>query len=228
MRHALAMLALCASCARALSVTLIRHGETEWNRAGRLQGASDSPLTGVGVKQCIACGQRLKDSRFDLAISSPLPRAVRTAELVLEQMSAPPPLQHDPRLAERSFGDWEGLSWSEIEQKFPNQLRSADANPRYAMPGGESRQQVLDRALAFFGELSKRKCESVLIVTHSATATLMIKKVLGLRLEQRRTFFISNLAVNVLEFDRRRNIWLLRTLGDCTHLQDLSEDPPET
>lgn len=214
-----------SAAAHALTVHVIRHGETEWNRQGRLQGAEDSPLTARGVDQAIATGQRLKNVHFDLAFSSPLPRAQRTAQLLLAELASPPQLRIDERLCERRFGGWEGKTWSEIQAEFADELRLSQEDASYAMPGGESRQETLARATAFFDELAAtsfvRRFESpsVLLVSHSGTVTSFIKHVLGLNQAQRRSFEVRNLAINIVE--RKNDTWTLRTLGDCQHLEPL-------
>ena len=205
----------------ALRVTLVRHGETEWNVQGRLQGASDSPLTDRGVAGATACGERLSRRQFRVAYTSPLPRARRTAELILAALPAPPALGVDARLSERSFGAWEGLTWPKVQSEFADELARADSDPTFAPSGGESRQETLDRAVAFMGALADERGSSddhVLVVTHSATATCLIKHVLGLRQEQRRSFEVYNNALNEFRFDAERGTWRLCTLGDCAHL----------
>jgi broad specificity phosphatase PhoE len=211
-------------CLASLRVTLIRHGETEWNSAGRLQGSSDSPLTEGGVRGAVACGQRLSTWKFDAAYTSPLPRARRTATLILNELQSPPHLQEDDRLRERCFGRWEGLEWSRIEEEFGEELSRSNSDASYAIQGGgESRQETLERVLAFLNTLPEKytrgKSASVLCVTHSATATSIIKDVLGLAQEQRRSFYVRNCAINEIEYDFRNGRWVLATLGDCAHLE---------
>ena len=91
--------------------------------------------------------------------------------------------------------------------------------------GGESRSQLLDRALGFLDALPRIHADEarILIVTHSATSTALIKHVLGLRPEQRRSFDVRNLAINTIESDSEDpTCWMLRTLGDCAHLEGLA------
>ena len=213
-----------ASCS--VHVTLIRHGQTEWNVAGRLQGASDSALTARGVQQATACGRRLCSAHFDAIYTSPLPRARRTAELVGAELNAAPSIVEDERLRERSFGDWEGLPWATIQLERAEELKLSLQDPAYAIPGGgESRSQLLDRALGFLDALPRIHADEarILIVTHSATSTALIKHVLGLRPEQRRSFDVRNLAINTIESDSEDpTCWMLRTLGDCAHLEGLA------
>jgi len=212
----------------ALRVSLVRHGETEWNRKGLLQGSGDSPLTENGVRGASACGERLRQRRFDAAYTSPLPRAYRTAELILAKSDHQTALREDSRLRERSFGRWEGLSWSDIKSKFPVERDLAEADGRYRIKGGgESRQETLERAVDFLQSLTMTHGagDNVLVVTHSATAGCLVKEVLGLRQEQRRNFQVLNCALNEFVWDAKAKAWMLCSLGDCAHLEQLKAPP---
>jgi broad specificity phosphatase PhoE len=215
-----------AARVRSLTVTLVRHGETTWNVLGKLQGSSDSPLTKLGIDQAVRCGRRLKAKQFVAAYCSPLPRARRTAELILENMDTPPPLLEDSALRERSFGAWEGLVWKDIETMFPEEIAASRADADYAIPGGgESRNENLLRVQMFLNDLLARHAPSdndescVLCVTHSATAVALIKEVLGLPQASRRSFDVRNLAINQLQHDGAG--WRVVTLGDVAHLEIL-------
>ena len=221
-RWCLALMLTTADAAAALRVTLIRHGETQWNEQGLLQGRSDSPLTANGVAGAKACGCRLRGIGLTAAYTSPLRRASTTAELILAEISSRPPLVHDERLRERCFGAWEGLSWSTIQAEFADELAATNEDPTFAPSGGgESRQETLERALQFMAELADRhgndEAAHVLVVTHSATATCLIKEVLGLRQEQRRSFDVKNTALNEFIYDAEKG-WMLSTLGDNSHM----------
>ena len=169
--------------ASSLSVTILRHAETEWNVRGMLQGSMDSPLTERGEEQARLCGERLQRQLFTTCYTSPLPRARRTAELVLRRMDQPPPIEEEDRLRERAFGDWEGLRWPDIQERFPEEVAKSKSDADYEIAGGgESRSQNLARALDFLAELPLMHSpdERVLVVTHSATAVTIMKHVLGL------------------------------------------------
>ena len=169
--------------ASSLSVTILRHAETEWNVRGMLQGSMDSPLTERGEEQARLCGERLQRQLFTKCYTSPLPRARRTAELVLRRMDQPPPIEEEDRLRERAFGDWEGLRWPDIQERFPEEVAKSKSDADYEIAGGgESRSQNLARALDFLAELPLMHSpdERVLVVTHSATAVTIVKHVLGL------------------------------------------------
>lgn len=143
------------------------------------------------------------------------------AQLILAELDAPPTLQEEPRLRERSFGRWEGLLWSQIRSDFPEDVGRSNQDANFAVAGGgESRQATLERAHDFMQDLAARhpSSERVLVVTHSGTAACLIKGVLGLRQEQPRSFTVLNCALNEMMHDDEHG-WMLRTLGDCAHLE---------
>ncbi len=151
----------------------IRHGETQWNVAGRLQGRQDTPLTANGLRQVLAVGLRLAekvhalgDVRFWV---SPLPRARQTASILSDAWAVPfDRFILEPALVERAYGAWEGLSLPEIEQTLPEQHAANAADPwAYAMPGGESRRDLADRLAAWLESLEKDATH--VVVAHSGT-----------------------------------------------------------
>jgi len=105
-----------------VTILLVRHGETEWNLQRRFQGRFDSPLTPRGVAQARAIGRRLAGLAETVAapiIASPQGRALRTAEIIREELDRPGSLDIDERLRELSIGSWDGLTYREIEARAP-------------------------------------------------------------------------------------------------------------
>ena len=100
-----------------MTIFLVRHGETEWNRARRYQGWSDSPLTARGIAQAEAIGQRLRalpEAADAEIIASPIGRARHTAEIIAQCLGRTAPVCFDERLREISIGSWDGLDRREI------------------------------------------------------------------------------------------------------------------
>src|SRR5262249_32105907 len=150
------------------SFVVIRHGETEWNVANRVQGHGDSRLTAAGRAQARSLAQRLASEHFDLLVCSDLGRALETARPLAEATGHA--IQRDARLRERNFGEGEGLSYEEIGKRYPGAFpkhavtpaqagaqfseTEADIDPDYAIPGGESRRQFHERVAAAFDSLA--------------------------------------------------------------------------
>ena len=137
------------------TVYYLRHGETVWNAAKRLQGRQDSPLSDVGESQAIRCAEILRDlfaregraaSDYDY-VSSPLGRACRTMMLVRSALGlAPDAYRTDARLAEISFGAWEGLTVEGVRARDAHLLAAREHDKwGFLPPGGESYAQVAVR-----------------------------------------------------------------------------------
>lgn len=150
---------------------VIRHGETQWNVAGRLQGRKDTPLTNNGVRQAKAVGVRLADtiaSHQGLKFwSSPLPRALQTASILAGIWTVPfEKFTQAPLLMERSFGVWEGQTSDEIKRDLSDQYRAQQTDPwDYTMPEGESRNDLKQRMQTWLATLEKQTTH--VVVTHS-------------------------------------------------------------
>ena len=201
-----------------MRILLARHGETPWNAEGRYQGQADIPLSEVGESQARALGQRLKDLRIDRAVASPLSRARRTAELALGESRAAM-LSLDHGLAEIAHGEWEGLLASEINVRDPEIMQAWRESPQTVqMPGGESLQQVFDRAWPAFA----RACEglsddaTVLVVAHDAVNRALLCQVLGMPVSNFWRFRQAPTTLNLLEGADVDHLDVVR-LNDSTH-----------
>lgn len=201
-----------------MKILLVRHGETPWNAAGRYQGRQDISLSAVGESQARALGERLREVRIDRAIASPLGRALRTAELALGEPRAAM-LTTDDGLLEIAHGDWEGLLESEIRERDPDRLRAwREAPDTVQMPGGESLQQVQDRAWPAL----ERACaglgddQTLLLAAHDAVNRVLLCRVLGLPLPQLWRFRQAPATLNLLEGKDVDHLDVVR-LNDATH-----------
>ena len=148
---------------------VIRHGETDWNASGRLQGRQDIPLNARGRAQAQAVGLALRE-RHDITtlacLSSPLQRASETLDLILAQFSAAPrALGRDARLAEKAFGDWEGLDMPTIAARYPEQHACRAREPyTFRVANGESYADVAERVRPLLEALDG----PTLLVAHGA------------------------------------------------------------
>ncbi|MBI5160041.1 MAG: histidine phosphatase family protein [Micrococcales bacterium] len=147
---------------------LVRHGETDWNVAKRIQGATDIPLNGTGRAQARTAGRLLSRRSWDGVYTSPLSRARETAELIAAEIGAPAP-RAVAELVERNYGEAEGLSWQEIERRFPEGVR---------VPGRESREAVALRvAPALLRLADAHPGESLVIVSHGGAIRSVLNAV---------------------------------------------------
>ena len=144
---------------------LARHGETDWNAAGRWQGQTDVPLNANGRVQALAVAARLRAEGVRAIATSDLWRARGTAEIVGEALGLEVVLV-DPALRERAYGDWEGLTRGECEARFPVEWARHVSDPRTPPPGGESTDALLARVVPAIHELAARLDSPTLLVTH--------------------------------------------------------------
>ncbi|MCY4528488.1 MAG: histidine phosphatase family protein [Chloroflexi bacterium] len=161
---------------------LVRHGETEWNRNGRIQGHSDVPLNESGRRQAKMLAKRLANCSISATYASDLSRATETARAIVGDTDMP--VFTDPDLREFSYGEWEGLTLKEVEDQFPLELaeRTGQGNNTFAAPGGEDTGHVLDRVRRFSAEAEKRHdpADNVLIVAHGGSIRALFVCLLGL------------------------------------------------
>lgn len=160
----------------------VRHGETDWNRERRLQGQHDIPLNAVGRGQASQSGKILRGllaetgrdaEAFDF-VSSPLGRARETMERLRAELGVRPQAYRvDPRLAEISFGRWEGFTFAELQAAEPQSpavtQRELD-KWNFVPPGGESYAQLLVRVRAWYGEIGR----DTVVAAHGGVARAMM------------------------------------------------------
>jgi len=148
-------------------IYLVRHGETDWNRERRIQGSTDIPLNNTGRGQAAATGALLSRREWDGVYASPLSRAFETAEIIATRLGLPSP-HIVPEIAERNYGDAEGLTGDEIDALFAG----AD------IPGRETRDEVGARALpAIIALAEKHPGESIVLVSHGGVIRTILNAV---------------------------------------------------
>jgi len=144
---------------------LLRHGQTPMSVQKRYAGTSDAPLTDAGVQQAAAAAKRLASAGIDVVVTSPLLRAVQTAQEVASVTGVP--VVTDDGFSETNFGIWEGLTFAEVRERWPSEMAAWLADPAVAPPGGESFTEVSERVTgALHRVLADRARQTVLIVSH--------------------------------------------------------------
>ena len=166
-------------------IYVVRHGETEWNRGGRIQGHRDSVLTALGEAQARGIGRRLAAEiehmdEFTMAVS-PLGRTRQTAELIRDELSFDPACcVEDERLKEITWGDWDGHTRDEIEEKWPGeQQRRRENHWRYVPPGGESYEMLAARVGDWLAGI--RQGSRMIVVTHGVAGRILRGLYAGLK-----------------------------------------------
>jgi broad specificity phosphatase PhoE len=172
----------------------VRHGATEWNRDGRYQGHSDSPLSEEGLAQSHEVAGALANRAIEAIYSSDLQRARFTADVIARPHNLPVHL--DERLREISLGEWEGMQVEEIAAKYPDAWRAIQQDPVHARaPFGESVDEVAQRALACLRSLAARHPSGpIVVVSHGLTLSCVQCLIDGIPLDLARQRIPPNCA----------------------------------
>jgi broad specificity phosphatase PhoE len=174
---------------------MLRHGETAWNTERRMQGSKNSDLTPRGRVQALAMGRTLKaelerEPGPTIFLRSPLGRTRETSEIVGRELGiASAEWREDIRLAELSYGTWEGFSWAEIEIDHPTALADWRADPHgYCPPGGETHIDLRRRCEAVLTEIATSGTRTV-VVSHGVSGAVV--RGLNLGLDARAMFVLE-------------------------------------
>lgn len=153
---------------------IVRHGETDWNAAGRWQGQTDIPLNDLGQRQASALGEYLRKIPIDRIVSSDLSRAYKTAELATQTHRLP--IETDLRWREFHAGILEGKTWKEMNEQYPEVIAGMHADwYGHAFPNGESRRQLQRRAATAFDELlADERGHHIAVFTHGTTIRVLL------------------------------------------------------
>jgi len=157
---------------------LFRHGETDWNREGRLQGHTDTALNDTGLAQAKALGETLRIHRLDAVVSSDLSRALTTAQIVAGALSIP--LFTDAGLRETNVGAAEGILWSDAKTRFSEGLTERwYSEGDVAFPGGETGIATRTRGLAALRRFATQQpYRRIGVSTHGAMVRQLMKHAL--------------------------------------------------
>lgn len=163
-------------------LVLLRHGQTDYNVEGRMQGHIDSMLTAEGREQATDAAPAIARLTPALLISSDLQRAVDTADIV--GAAAGLPVKLDPRLRETNLGDWQGRTVADIESDWPGAIATWRSDPAWAPPGGESRLEVVRRSRPVVeeidDELAGGEDTTVVLVAHGGLIAGLVSALLAL------------------------------------------------
>ena len=213
-------------------ILLARHGQTSWNLGAgqvRYRGQTDIPLDEVGHAQAHALAQRLADEPIAGIYTSPLQRAVQTAQPTAEQVGQPV-IPH-PGLLDMNLGEWQGLTHTEAARRYPEVYRRwLEAPHTVTLPGGENLATVLDRGKAAVTELIARHAgETMLLVGHQVVNKVLVCWLLGLDNDGppgRHYWRVTqdNACLNI--FVHADSVFRVVTLNDTCHLRGKSQKAP--
>jgi phosphoserine phosphatase len=201
---------------------LIRHGETDWNRAGKFQGQIDVPLNDHGRKQASLAAEFLKTIQIDFGFTSSMLRPKETAEIVLTEHPHLT-LYEDADLREIGHGLWEGKFEAEIKAEYPGELERWQSHPESVqMPEGENLQDVWTRATAAWQRILAQvgnDPKTGIVVAHDATNKVLLCYLLGLGLADIWKIKQGNGAVTVIDYpDGIEGQPVIQALNITSHL----------
>lgn len=205
-------------------VILVRHGETEWNRDGRIQGQLDTALSDVGRVQARKVARRLAKESVVAVYSSDLARARETAAIIAEPHGLAPILRTE--LREGCFGGWQGLTLAEVQERFADNYAAVRQDPVYGRPvDGECVAEVADRGLLLVQEVVRtHPGRTAVLVTHGGTIKAIVCRLLAMDLACRWRFVVDNCGLTVFAW-RGDGQPILLVLNDTAHLSgDLVAD----
>ncbi|WAM30642.1 histidine phosphatase family protein [Caldicellulosiruptor naganoensis] len=202
---------------------LVRHGETDWNKYNKVQGSIDTDLNETGIEQAKKIAERLKDEKIDIIFSSTLKRAYLTA-YEIKSFHPEIPLKLTDKLNEINFGEWEGLSFEELEKRYSETYKLWKESPdKTTFPGEGSLYNVMERIKSFFEEILNESYSNVVIVTHGGIIKLAIIYLLELPLDFYKKCWIGNASLSIVDIKEKSR--MLSLLNDMSHLQSIQRRP---
>ena len=197
---------------------LVRHGQTAWNADGRFMGQLDVPLDEIGRTQVLAVAKRLATEEPAAIYSSDLARARETAQAIQAAIGSHPEIKLDARLREMHFGDWQGLTYTEMIAKDAGSLGRWQADPlNVAPPNGETLIMLTERVKAAYEDICAAHSEETVIVAgHGGSLQILIVAALGLPPETFWNMQLSNASLSVLRLHDIRIF--LSLLNGTSHL----------
>ena len=203
-----------------MKMILVRHAETEWNLQDRAMGQLDSPLTANGIRQAYALGDRLRYHSFTTLYSSDLGRAAQTANIIASICNKK--VTFNSGLRERNFGIFQGLTLSEMQEKFPQERQDFEQNDfEYIIPEGESLKQLRQRSFQILTVIAQQYLEeTIVVVTHGGILMCFLEEVLGIIHQKPLPFRQDNANFCVFEYINGR--WILMVWNDISHLENVN------
>lgn len=204
-----------------MKLILTRHGQTEWNLLRKTQGVTDINLTELGVKQAERFAKRVREmTRVDAIYTSPLARARDSADIIARECSRN--VYGDDRLKEIRFGIWEGLTYPQICENYPQLIAQWNESPlKCFIPEAEPITHVLKRVREFIDMLLGKygKEETLVVVSHSVPVKLILADALGVSLERIHSIRSDNLSLNIIDYYPEKPV--VRVMNDVSHLKGL-------
>jgi len=199
-------------------IHVVRHAQSAGNLQGVFCGSTDSTLSGTGIRQLERLSARFLEIEISAVYSSPLRRAMQTAQAV--RVVRDIPIHTEASLAEINGGEWEGLRWEEIASRYPQQWLNWERAPgAFAAPGGETMARVRERTLGAIMRIAREnEGKTVAAVAHGCAIRNIVCAAMGLAIERlNEVGWCDNTSVSLIEADAS-GIRLL-AYNDAAHLR---------
>ncbi|MBM2824612.1 MAG: phosphoglycerate mutase [Dehalococcoidales bacterium] len=203
-------------------IILARHGETEWNVEEIFRGRIDVALNETGVKQAQLLAQYLATLKVETIYSSPLKRALQTAQAVARHHRLE--VKITPALIDFNFGQWQGLSVPEVKRQYPELFAEWANHPDLvSIPDGESLSYVKERALALVNEVVTKYTHTVVLVSHRVVNKVLTCAMLGLDNSHFWNIKQDTCAITTFSYENGR--FILTRHNDTSFLRPLEKAP---
>ena len=200
-----------------MRLILVRHGQSEANANGIVQGRLDYGLSGLGVVQAKRTAERLRHEQVDRVLTSPLRRASDTAAVIAAARGIV--IEPEPALMEYDVGEVSGLTGAQVRERYPNVLNAFAFGQRLVFPGEEGRD-VFAARLAGVLKALESSAETVVAVAHGGVVSALCHMVVGLDLNRPGIFNVGNCSITEIVCDRTGR-HVLRRHNDTCHLEGM-------
>jgi broad specificity phosphatase PhoE len=200
-------------------IILIRHGETDWNASETFRGRADVDLNATGVRQAELLGKYLSAEKIDLVYASPLKRAVKTAEAIARFQNIK--VNTVENLTDFDYGEWQGLTLEEVKERDDVLYQDwLDTTEQMRIPGGETLENVLNRAMPFVvGSVMRCREGKIALVSHRVVHKVIICALLGLDNAHFWDIKMNNGAITRFVYDGNHAV--LISHNDTSHLREI-------
>ena len=203
-------------------IILVRHGETEWNVAEIFRGRIDIELNETGIKQAELLAEYLSDVKIETIYSSPLKRALKTAELIANYHQLE--VKIAPGLIDFDYGKWQGLPHQEVKDKYKELYTEWISSPdQVTIPDGESLNDVRQRAIGVVDEVIAKYKGTVVLVSHRVVNKVLICALLGL--DNAHFWNIRQDTCGITTFTYENERFILTEHNDTSFLKPIQKAP---
>jgi broad specificity phosphatase PhoE len=202
-------------------IIIIRHGQTAWNKDKIFRGRIDVELNEIGKKQAKACADALKDTQIVAFYTSPLLRAMETAQIIASPHKKN--VTAIKELIDFNFGKWQGLQEEKVKLLYPKEYKIWKTTPHLAsIPEGETLQQAMDRSMKCLKKLIDSNNGTIVVVSHRVIIKLLLCGILGIGPNSFWKIKQDTGAYSVV--DHKDGNFTLSILNESCHLKEAKED----